>query len=169
MVLEKRAIAVALALTLPLAFYGIPYAYAATVSSSYVVTAVNTVSIGSEIDASVHCNSGDYATGGGVNPQEGGAVVSRSYPLFFDGALYHVVVTGSQPNAWYGDVVSTAGLQDAFGIQVYVVCQSPITIAGIGVPEFGSLYVAIALGAVVYFMLSRRFARSPTISAQVEA
>jgi hypothetical protein len=165
---EKRSLVLALALTLPLALYGIPYAAASTFSSTYVVTATNTVAVGSQIDQSVHCNSGDYATGGGVNPQEGGAVVSRSYPLFFDGASYNLV-GANQPNAWTGEVVSIAGTQDAFGIQTYVVCQTPITVAGIGVPEFGSLYVAIALGAVLYFMLSRRFTRRPAISIASEA
>jgi len=43
----------------------------------------------------------------------------------------------------------------------------PITVAGIGVPEFGSLYIAIALGAVLYFLLARRYSGRPTISAQV--
>jgi hypothetical protein len=161
--LEKRALVLALALTLPLATYGIPYAYASTVSSSYVVTVTNTVATGTQIDASVHCNSGAYATGGGVDPKEGSAVVSRGYPLFFDGTFYHLVGTNDEPNAWHGEVVSVAGLQEAFGIQVYVVCQTPITVAGIGVPQFGSLYVAIALGAVLYFMLSRHFTRRLTI------
>jgi hypothetical protein len=50
--------------------------------------------------------------------------------------------------------------------EVYIICQSPITVAGVGVPEFGSLYVAIALGAVVYFMLSRRFGRRPATLLQ---
>jgi hypothetical protein len=45
-----------------------------------------------------------------------------------------------------------------------IICQTPVTVAGIGVPQFGSLYVAIALGAVAYFLMSRRFARTPTIS-----
>ena len=47
-----------------------------------------------------------------------------------------------------------------------MVCQTPVTVAGVGVPEFGSLYAAIALGAVAYFMLSRRLTRRPTLSAQ---
>jgi hypothetical protein len=165
---EKRALALALALTIPLALYGVPYVYAATLSSSYVVTTTTTLPTGSSVDASAHCNTGDYATGGGVDPQEGGAVVSRSLPLYFDGTSYSSISSG-QPNAWSGEVVSTVGTQEAFGIATYVICQTPITVAGIGVPEFGSLYVAIALGAVLYFMLSRHFARRPTISALVEA
>jgi hypothetical protein len=52
-------------------------------------------------------------------------------------------------------------------VVVDVVCQTPIAaVAGVSVPQFGSLYVAIALGAVAYFMLSRRFARTPTISPE---
>jgi hypothetical protein len=165
---EKRALALALALTVPLALYGVPYAYAATLSSSYVVTTTSTLPTASSIGASAHCNTGDYATGGGVNPQEGGAVVSRSLPLHFDGTSYSSISSG-QPNAWNGEVVSTAGTQEDFGIATYVICQTPITVAGIGVPEFGSLYLAIALGAVLYFMLSRRFARRPAMPSQAKA
>jgi len=47
-----------------------------------------------------------------------------------------------------------------------VICQTPINVAGIGVPQFGSLYVAIALGAVLYFLLSKRFAGRPSLSAK---
>jgi hypothetical protein len=156
--MERRAIVLALALTLPLALYGIPYAHAATLSSSYVVTATNTVSSGTVISQFVHCNSGDYATGGGVDKGEGGVAVSRNLPLFFDGSSYSLLSSG-QPNAWLGEVTSFVGTQSSFGLTVYVICQTPITVAGIGVPQFGSLYVAIALGALVYFMLSRRFSR----------
>jgi hypothetical protein len=46
---------------------------------------------------------------------------------------------------------------------VWAICMTPVTVAGIGVPEFGSLYAAIALGAVVYFMLSRYSSRKPSL------
>jgi hypothetical protein len=35
--MEKRALILALALTIPLALYGIPYAYASVTSSDYVI------------------------------------------------------------------------------------------------------------------------------------
>jgi hypothetical protein len=151
---ERRAFVLALALTLPLVIYGIPYAYAITASSSYVVGETTTTQ-----SLAVHCKTGDYATGGGAASDSFGHLES-SYPLYFDGTTYAGLLAG-QPNAW-------GGYADQGLLTVWVVCQSPIPLpAGLGVPEFGSLYVAIALGAVVYFMLSRRFARRPTTSAQV--
>jgi hypothetical protein len=74
---------------------------------------------------------------------------------------------GPPPNSWDVQVIDKVLDGSAAGAQV--VCQTPIVVAGIGVPQFGSLYVAIALGAVVYFMLSRRFARKPTTSGPVIA
>jgi hypothetical protein len=74
---------------------------------------------------------------------------------------------GPPPNSWDVQVVNQFALGSTAGAQV--VCQTPIVVAGIGVPEFGSLYMAIALGALVYFMLSRQFTRRPTISAKVKA
>src|SRR5260370_41331305 len=128
--MEKRALVVTLALTLPLVLYGIPYAYAITASSSYLVG--DTTS--GQSDA-VHCKTGDYATGGGAASDSFGHLES-SYPLLFDGTTYTFSLTG-QPNAW-------AGYADQGVLTVWVVCQSPIPLpAGIGVPEFGSLYVAI--------------------------
>jgi len=151
MVMERRALVLALALTLPLALYGIPYAYASQVSTSYtalwhdVVLPLHTVT-----DAAT-CNSGDYVTGGGWEGT-GRIVVHTS----------EAQALGPGPVQWKVTAENTDG-----GISqqlvVVAVCQAPITVGGIGVPEFGSLYVAIALGAVVYFMLSRRFARRPTI------
>jgi hypothetical protein len=76
--------------------------------------------------------------------------------------------TGDNPNGWIIVVHNLSG-SATFTDKAEIICQSPVTVAGIGVPQFGSLYVAIALGAVVYFMLARRFARRPTISAQVLA
>jgi len=166
--MERRAVVVALALTLPLALYGVPYAYAVTTSSTYLVhdSAAATTST---LVVRVHCTTGDYATGGGVEAA-GAAVVAVSFsePLFFDGTNYFIAVSG-QPNAWVGAGHTTSGADVGMLVHAWVVCQTPITVAGIGVPEFGSLYAAIALGAALYFMLSRRFARRPTISAQTQS
>ena len=153
---ERRALVLALALTAPLILYGLPYAYASVTSSSYIVSASNGLDY-----AGAHCNSGDYATGGGARSQSPGVLVVTE-PEFYDfgSGLYSIGTTGT-PNAWFA--ISTTY------VQVWVVCQTPVTVAGIGVPQFGSLYIAIALGAVAYFLLSRRFPRGPTESAVVKA
>jgi hypothetical protein len=75
-----------------------------------------------------------------------------------------VALTGANPNGW---VIGLFNPDLGFSFNgVQIVCQTPITVAGVSVPEFGSLYVAIALGAVVYFILSRRITTKPTLSAQ---
>ena len=154
--MEKRALVLALALTLPLALYGIPYAYAAQSSSSYVVIEHDATLVPV---ARAHCDTGDYATGGGGRPDNPFDHIVTSEPLFFDGTTYSIVSTGQQPNAW-------GVLTDHPGITSEVVCQKPIPlVAGISIPEFGSLYVAIALGAVIYFALSRQHAGKRTAQA----
>jgi hypothetical protein len=147
--MERRALVLALALTLPLALYAIPYAYASVTSSSYEVAA----SIGQPY-AGAHCNPGDYATGGGARAQSPGVLaVTEPESYDFASGLYSVGTSGT-PNAWFA--ISTTY------VQVWVVCQTPITVAGIGVPQFGSLYAAVALGAFAYFVLSRRYASRRT-------
>jgi hypothetical protein len=173
--MERRAFVVALALTLPLVLYGIPLAYAAS-SSSYVVrvqTFVPDPSTSSTLysHATARCNGLDYATGGGVTaggyPPGGyqpdpNQQVLRSSPA----VTANEPQTGDQPNSWVGSIFISGSWHFGMVWEVYVVCQTPIAVGGIGVPEFGSLYVAIALGAVVYFMLSRRLARRPSTSVQ---
>lgn len=151
--MERRALVLALALTLPLALYGIPYTYAAVTSSAYVKSGVSN----GAFQADVACNSGDYATGGGASMNPGHWVTSG--PEVFDGvASYNFIYTGI-PNAW-------GAQSNDRSATVWVVCQTPISVAGIGVPQFGSLYVAVALGAIIYFMMARRFAGRPVISPQ---
>jgi hypothetical protein len=162
--MERRALVAALALTVPLLLYGVPYAYAVTTSSTYLVNDFAGSTTNSLV-VRVHCNTGDYATGGGAEALGADVVaVSFSEPLFFDGTNYFIAVSG-QPNAWVGGGHTTSGANVEMIVRAWVVCQTPITVAGIGVPEFGFLYVAIALGAVVYFMLARRFAGRPTTSS----
>lgn len=162
--MEKQAAVLALALTLPLVLYGIPYAYATVNSATYIVGNFFTVPASSTATLyDAVCNSGDYATGGGVNT----AVGNGNEKLLGSIATKADNPISSPPDRWTGIVSNPAGISDE--VFVSVVCQTPITVAGIGVPEFGSFYVAIALGAVVYFMASRRFTRRPLISAQVKA
>jgi hypothetical protein len=151
--MERRALVLVLALMLPLALYGIPYAYASTTSSSYLVSNIGNGAV------YAHCNTGDYATGGGALVGDSANWIGESYPVFWTGSNYLGIFTG-QPNAWTASAHNPA----SDFINMFVICQTPIVVAGIGVPQFGSLYVAIALGAVVYFMLSRRFVKRPTIS-----
>jgi hypothetical protein len=136
--------------------YGVPYAYAATTSSSYQVNVTYGAPANTQdFQGGALCNSGDYVTGGGFTIQFTDLKVVRSYP----GG------DGNPPTGWFVSVDNLSGQSPNF--TVWAVCQTPITVAGIGVPEFGSLYLAIALGAVVYFMLSRQFTRRPTISTKV--
>jgi hypothetical protein len=157
--MERRALVLALALTLPLTLYGIPYAYASMTSSSYTMTA--TIPLGTTAD--VHCNAGDYATGGGGDGGSGIIFLSEARVYDFGTNTYSGSSNGQTPNGW--EIRSTVSSSP----NVQVVCQTPITVAGVTVPQFGSLYVAIALGAVAYFMLSRRFTRRSTIPALVKA
>jgi len=161
---ERRALILALALTVPLALWGIPYVYAATTSSSYVAYTGFTVSGPGEGNAIASCNPGDYATGGGYGLIGTDSHVRDFYP--------NPNTAGGTPTGYYIDVITSASGLIEF--QVFAICQTPITVAGIGVPQFGSLYIAIALGALVYFALSRRYSKrvsisSPTSSPQVEA
>jgi hypothetical protein len=45
--------------------------------------------------------------------------------------------------------LSASGIQTTVyrSVLLFIICQSPITVAGVTVREFGSLYVAIALAA----------------------
>jgi len=114
----------------------------------------------------IHCNTGDYATGGGLGADSGAIYVSVSKPMFIDGSSFSNVRAG-QPNAWGGTLTTVNGLASTANIEFWVVCQTPTTVAGIGVPQFGSLYVAIALGAVAYFLLARRHSVARTTSLRL--
>jgi len=168
--MERRALVLALALVLPLALFGIPYAYATVTSSDHGVQSTMTVHPQAESGSNVACPSGDYAVSGGYQPASFGSSSSTGFQFFPD--IFSTfptlggtqIFTGQTPDGWGFEGVNDANV-DATAI-VWVVCQTPVTVAGIGVPQFGSLYVAIALGAVVYFMLSRRFARRPAIPTQ---
>jgi len=164
--MERRALVLALALTLPMALYGIPFAYAAATQSTYAVaTTRDCVSNSCGFIVPLTCNSpSDYSLQYGVyyDSLPSGARVDGAIPTNSAGLP---VSTNEVPNGWRINVISGQPEKINFA----VICQSPVTVAGIGVPQFGSLYVAIALGAVVYFMLSRRFARRPAISAAVKA
>jgi len=151
--MEKRALVLALALTLPLALYGIPYSYAATKTSTYGVIADYSVPLNTSGQFYAFCSSGDFATGGGYATFRT-VTYSEAYPR-------PPPTPGPAPNGW---AVTVAGGAGQFGtdLEVEVVCMTPITVAGIGVPQFGSLYMAIALGAVAYFLLARRYATGKT-------
>src|SRR4029077_264105 len=100
--MERRALFLTLALALPLALYGVPYAYASISSSDYAVTGTVTVGFGTYNNLLLHCNSGDYAVSGGYKPQflsggDGYPKVIQSQPTF-NGAD---PTTGQTPNGWF--------------------------------------------------------------------
>lgn len=164
--MEKRALIVALALVVPLALYGVPYAAASTGSTYAVYTTLNVVGPGT-VQGTAMCNAGDYATGGGYGLIGGGSQV-RDFSPAIDSAG-DSPSTGQTPTGYFLQVTTSSSADVEF--QLWAVCQSPITVAGLGVPQFGSLYVAIVLGALVYFALSRRYSRKapalPTATAPV--
>lgn len=105
----------------------------------------------------VSCASGDYATGGGFKTDSAALIIteSRASPG-----------TCQNPDSWVVSATNDDPVS-SHNLGVQVVCQTPITVAGLGVPQFGSLYVAIALGALVYLLLSRRFTRSNHIASSI--
>ena len=165
--MEGRALVLALALTLPLALYGIPFAYAAATQSTYAVaTTQDCPSNSCSFIVPLTCNSpSDYSLQYGVyyDRLPSDARVDGAIPTNSAGSP---VSTNEVPNGWRINVV----VEQPEGIRFAIICHPPIPLtAGIGVPEFGSLYAAIALGAVLYFMMARRFARRSSISAVVKA
>jgi hypothetical protein len=169
--MEKRALVVALILALPLALYGIPYAYAASIVTTYAMDGPTVLANpGIEGVAYADCKSGDVATGGGlynnIHTSGSSPILMASEPTVFDGVASHDYArSGQTPNSWSIAEQSRSSDTSNLAFGAYVVCMTPITVAGIGVPQFGSFYFAIALGAVLYFLMARRFAGRPTISA----
>jgi len=74
--MERRALVLALALTLPLALYGVPYAYAATTQSTYIVTSDSRFIAGGHVDLfSAHCSSPlDVTQHFGIHTGSGSAI-----------------------------------------------------------------------------------------------
>jgi hypothetical protein len=155
---ETRALVLALALTLPLALYAIPFAYAVGTQSTYVVKTSPDLSTGLG-SAQAKCSSALDSTEHYGYTNQNIVTLLSVFPVNSGGSE---VVTGDNPNGWRLIFSSAPGAVT----EVYIICQSPITVAGVGVPEFGSLYAAIALGAVAYFMLSRRFGRKTVTPLQ---
>jgi hypothetical protein len=167
--MEKRSLVLAVALTLPLLLYGIPYAYAATTTqSTYVVRATFPIMAGGALGlVIIQCASpSDFTQHYAVsNPEQ--FPVSGVNTINSAGLKTN---TGDNPNGWLIEVHNLC-TGSAFGITAEIICQSPITVtvAGINVPEFGSLYVAIALGAVIYFALSRQHSGKRAAQTTIKA
>jgi hypothetical protein len=151
--MDKSGKVLFLALALPLALYGIPYAYASTTTSTYMVIADYTIAASTSAQVYAACHPGDFATGGGYATFRT-VTYSEGYPR-----------TG-MPTLW---AVTVAANGITFtDVEVNAICMTPITVAGIGVPEFGSLYAAIALAAILYFGLTAlRQRHSPTMPTPV--
>jgi hypothetical protein len=141
-------------LLIPLALFFVPYAYASATSSDYVVTGSKTIGESIFLADNLACSSGDYAVSGGykvdfVSDVAAVPKVASSYPTV--GGV--PATQGQTPNGWAFDLENPTALATTFSL--WVVCQTPITIAGIGVPEFGQLYFAVAIGAVVFFLIAK--------------
>jgi hypothetical protein len=134
-----------LVLLVPLMVFGTGYAYAQQTISSYINYSSVDVPAGQSSGAVIaYCNAGDFATGGSSAKEAG---------LIMDGSAPFPIALGATPQGWTASGVNPTGAP--LQLTVYAVCMSPITLAGIGVPEFGSMYMAIILAAAVYFALTR--------------
>src|SRR2546425_896987 len=173
--MERRALVLALALTLPLLLYGIPYAYAVSTQSTYVSTIQKTVDAHTQAQFTVKCSSSsDFTQHYAIWQEMGDFGVPGPPPTILEASLINsngdpiVTNSGQNPNGWFVAIVNNEVSFNLFNVQI--ICQSPITsVAGIGVPEFGSLYVAIALGALIYFALSRQYAGKRPAQATTRA
>ncbi len=155
--MERRALVLALALTLPLVLFCVPYAYALTTQSTYVVLFGDSIPAHGQVLEVVRCSSPTDST------QHFALFLSSPFTLTVIGSSLinsasGEASTGETPNGWAVIVHNPEATPEAVGVQI--ICQSPITVAGVGVPEFGSLYAAIAIGAVAYFLLARRYGAS---------
>jgi hypothetical protein len=159
---ERNEKVLVLLLGVPLLIYFVPYSYAATTSSSYVIenqypgTSVPAHQSGINVAL---CNTGDYATGSLYFIQS----FDENAPptvLAIHGAndASGGYITGGTPHGIYVDVWNPSS-SGTINFWAGAICQTPIAVAGVGVPEFGSLYSAIALAAILYFALSRLKAR----------
>jgi hypothetical protein len=153
--MNKPALALALALVGPLAVYEIPYAHASTIAPPTKKIALHVIALGTDSTPTASCNSGDYATGGGDD--------------FDPGLINHTSEANAftNPGGWIVDASNPTG--GSLDLVVLVVCQTPITVAGVGGPQFGSLSFAfaIAIGAVAHFVPSRRSREDRRLSALV--
>ncbi len=155
--MKKRVVALALALRLPLALYGVPYTYALTTQSTYGVRTSLAIGSGVTSEVKIRCLSFSDST----------EHYSVSAPQFRVDLVELLTSTGTfgstsdTPNGWDLFLTNTAG---SATVDVFIICESPITVAGIGVPEFGSLYTAVALGAILFFFLSRYMSAKKPIS-----
>jgi hypothetical protein len=111
-----------------------------TASLSYAVTSTYTAAANSIAPGSASCSASDYATGGGF------ALSVTDEVVIFSTSN---ILNGPNPTGW---IVSVANHDSLFAntFSVTVICQTPITVAGIGAPEFGSLYVAPRGGRLLH-------------------
>ena len=168
--MERTALILVLALALPLAFYGIPYASAVVAQTTYVVEGgPHTIPPHGTFNMNIQCSSpSDSALHfftGTTTLTTPTTIINNQPPLFAIplNSAGAIALTGDNPN---GFVIGFRNNFEVVGDNVrgWIICQSPITIAGISVPEFGSLYLAIALSAVVYFFLARRNTAAKPVS-----
>ena len=162
--MEKRALVLALALIVPLALYGIPYAYAATTGDTATVVSGNgnAHSTGTGQAATIFTSSDGICTVTYDVFEDG----STSFSVRFSangvqaGDNLYMIAGGNSNQATVAASEVDLSIASGTAATVYyaysAICHSTLAVAGIGVPQFGSLYVAIALGALVYFLLAKR-------------
>lgn len=139
-----------LALTIPIALFGVGYTYAQQFTTDYVRLNIVPMKVSQATVASVSCDPGDLPTGGEYQIHEKGAVAKVGKANVF-------TVYGSPLGA--SNTLTVVAFdhrqRDTLILEVYLHCISPITVAGISVPEFGSIYSVIILTTAFYTILTR--------------
>jgi hypothetical protein len=164
---NKLAVIAIAILAVPLALYFVPYSYAAVSSSDYVVKSQIILVAESQTGDGLSCNTGDYAVSGGYHSNTFSDVPGGDTPIMY-GSFPTVggsdASGGQTPDGWAFEATNPSDVSGAT-FDIWVVCQTPITVAGIGVPEFGQLYVAIALGALVFYLMGRYMTKKNALTS----
>jgi hypothetical protein len=159
--MKKKTLALIIVLVVPLALYFIPYAYAATtIQNTYAEnSAPQNLASGAGSSFVVQCASTSDFTLHYIDSHPG--LVKTVHVISLNSAR-NPINNGETPNGWDIGLVNI----DAGPIteSVTIFCQTPITtVAGIGIPEFGQLYIAIALGALVFYLMGRYMTRKASV------
>jgi hypothetical protein len=126
--MERRGILLVVALAMPLALDGFPYAYASIATSDHVVRATWTVHAGNG-DFNPACHPGDYAVSGGYAPSgltvstPGGVAPTPEIVSTFPTLAGVPASDGQTPDGWTFEAGNASGADAP--AEVWVVCQTP--------------------------------------------
>lgn len=140
-------------LVMPLVLYGVGYAYAQVSTQIYERSSTHVIVAQRYSSFTAWCDVFDYVTGGGYNVMGGWRYDER--------VVSSMSNTEGEQQGWLVTIFGMHGGSEET-ITVYARCMPPITVAGIGVPEFGSFYILLSVVVGAYFVLFRL--RSSSVS-----